>query len=268
MAASRRSRNVPARPRQQLRSAPRCPVRTKYDRQDHLTEVKSWKAFHRRGVRCDTQILPALSMIQSSMWQFFSGLPAYGEIFTFHREDELFVREGLVVEFTPGEDAWIGDFALGAGGLTAVYIVGGSAFVIAAGAGYQVQICDPNAYSTLRPGIILDACIIDDMQLLVLAGAVNVSGYGAEGRRWTTVELLTDGVRLQACRSSGITGVTKASGDDRREDRLRQFPHSQASWRCGRQSATTLESRTANRRRSAVSKDTVSVAHTPGSPRG
>jgi hypothetical protein len=149
------------------------------------------------------------------MWQFLRGLPAYGEIFTFHREDELFVREGLVVEFTHGEDAWIGNFAPGAGGLTVVHIVGDSAFVIADGAGYQVQICDPKTYSTLRPGIISDACMIDDMQLLVLAGAVNVSGYGAEGLRWTTIELSTDGVRLQSCRSSGITGVAERyKGED------------------------------------------------------
>jgi hypothetical protein len=148
-------------------------------------------------------------MTSTHKWRYLSGLPGGGEIFTFHQEDEFFVREGLVVEFELQDTSWIGNFAPGLGGDTAVYLRGEYAFVIATGTGYMVNVRYPAQYELLRPRIVVASRLIEELNTLILVGAVNVCAYSTRALLWCTPQLSSDGVQLQTCSASGITGVAE-----------------------------------------------------------
>lgn len=142
-----------------------------------------------------------------------AGLPPYGEVLDFHQPGETFVREGVVFEFHVDGRSWVGNFSPGMGPRTAVHVVGSTAYVIAEGNGYGFRLAAPAEYQVLRPGLITDSRLIDGPNILVLAGLVDVSAYGEGGLLWTTPRLSMDGLRLQECSATIITGVAERVGD-------------------------------------------------------
>ncbi len=140
-------------------------------------------------------------------WTRLAGLPPYGEYIEFHLPGDRPFREGVVVEFQWEDITWVGNFAPGWSTHSSVHIMGATAYVIAEGNGYRVKMAEPREYDILRPSVITDARFIEDRGLLVLAGLVDVTAYSEDGRLWTTKELSMDGLRLQVCSATIITGV-------------------------------------------------------------
>lgn len=148
-------------------------------------------------------------------WRLLPGLPAEGVVFAFSRQGERLIREGVVIEFGSGENVWTGNFAPAGAKRTEVYILGEQAFVIAGGAGYRVRLPEPARYEVLRPSLVVDSCYVPELEMVILAGPTNVCAYDASHCRWCTPDLSTDGVKLQACNASGITGVAERyQGDE------------------------------------------------------
>lgn len=156
-------------------------------------------------------------MSATTEWQYLAGLPAAGEVFLFHEPDLTFFSEGVVLRFHCGDRFWVGNFAPGLGCWTAVHILGSTAFVVANGEGYRVNINAPSQYDLLRFGDIVDSCPIEELKRVVFANTQSVCAHSEAGICWTTPRLSLHGLRLQSCTAACIQGVAEnlPTGDAR-----------------------------------------------------
>jgi hypothetical protein len=111
-------------------------------------------------------------------------------------------KDGLVVRVVPLDgEAWVGSFAPG----SSQYGLAGQVMscpdprevcVISSGAGYIVRADDPSNWKSIRAIPVCDALAIPAKKLLVLSDFTKLFAYGADGLKWESPQVSSDGIRI------------------------------------------------------------------------
>lgn len=137
------------------------------------------------------------------------GLPATGGMPLYFGSGLRSHSEGLVVRVTPREaEPWVGNFALGVGGITRVMEAPeiNIICVVAEGNAYFVDVTRPLKYE-IGFTMVERAIDISERQLLVLANNTGLVAYGSGGCFWRTPRISWDGIEITNVSPHLITGV-------------------------------------------------------------
>lgn len=122
---------------------------------------------------------------------------------------ELGGKDGLAIEITPRcGDKWIGVFAFGGGGLSAIASTPDPAvlLVVSRGAAYSINAGDPSRWANIRIFPITYLQPIAEKGFIVLADYTRISALGETGLLWTTKDLSWDGISISSIGPDYIEG--------------------------------------------------------------
>lgn len=136
------------------------------------------------------------------------GLPA-GEVPNVLNFPSSRGRDGtLVAVCSRGAPDWVGVFAFGGTGLTALFSTPDprALLVVSRGAGYHVQVGNPPTVTGLRFFPILDARPVPERNLIILVSHTRIAAIGPNGLLWRTQRISWDGISITAIGRQYIEG--------------------------------------------------------------
>ena len=131
-----------------------------------------------------------------------SGLPGGTRKLFYPGASEVGGRDGILLRIVSiTGDAWVGSFAPGHPGHNFINRVmscpnPNEVCVIFSGSGYIVQVDNPSNWKSVRAIPVCDARAILDKQLLVLCDFTKLVAYGAEGLKWESPKVSSDGIQI------------------------------------------------------------------------
>lgn len=121
-------------------------------------------------------------------------------------------RDGIIVYFVSNEGIkWQGVFAFGDisnNGISGIFNLSESDkfYIVSRGAGYIISVNDPMNWDEIDPIPILDARILDILQIIVFADYTGLVAYNKDGIAWRSARLVHDGFKIISVKNSILTG--------------------------------------------------------------
>lgn len=119
-------------------------------------------------------------------------------------------RDGVLVRVRSGGAEWIGCFAFGDFGVPTCALVASpqqdTMFVVAAGAGYAIDVNRPSHWSELPCLPIRQVGVSIEHKIVWFGDFIRLMAYGAEGLMWRSRRLCWDGLQIIAVEGNSIIG--------------------------------------------------------------
>jgi hypothetical protein len=128
-------------------------------------------------------------------------------------------QDGVLVQVTPKVSPWLGTFAFGKYGNSAVSRLVSMPdptrlCVVAKGEGYIVSAASPKVWESVCLSPVIDIRSLRDAGLVIFADFTQLAAYGREGLRWRTKRLTWSNMKLIEVTSEKIIGQYEDLGAD------------------------------------------------------